>query len=259
MDRSRVGSVRGMRVLPRRGSIWIATAAAVLAVTAAGTAVALTTSTPATSTPARSTPARSTPSGVALLAASGRTSAALKVTGGTPVLQVSMARLGRTLLRVSAPDGSQPALSGSAPVVLSITGAPARGPVRVVLNSSVTWSLDFAGGTQLTEADLRGGKVRGIAVTAGSSILDLTLPRPSGTLPFLLAGGVSQFRLSLPAGVPARVTVGGGASQVSMGSQDLTGVAGGTVISPPGWTGAADRFDIDATSGFSRLTVTRWS
>jgi hypothetical protein len=44
-----------------------------------------------------------------------------------------------------------------------------------------------------------------------------------------------------------------------MGNQDLTGVAGGTVLTPPGWTEATSRFDIDATSGFSRLTVTRWN
>jgi hypothetical protein len=86
----------------------------------------------------------------------------------------------------------------------------------------------------------------------------MSLPRPAGTLPLLLAGGVSQFLLSLPAGVPAQVTVGGGASFVSVDDQNLTGVAGGTVLTPPGWATATSRFDIDATSGFSRLTVSRW-
>ena len=94
---------------------------------------------------------------------------------------------------------------------------------------------------------------------AGSDVLDVSLPRPAGTLPLLLAGGVSQFLLSLPGGVPAQVTVGGGASSVSVDGQDLTGVAGGTVLTPPGWATASSRFDIDATSGFSRLTVSRWS
>jgi len=128
-----------------------------------------------------------------------------------------------------------------------------------VLNSAVTWTLDLAGGTERTEADLRGGRVDRLAVIAGSDILDVTLPRPHGTLPLMLAGGVSQFRLSLPGGVPAQVTVGGGASFVSIDDQDLTGIAGGTVLTPPGWAAAASRFDIDAISGFSRLTVSRWS
>jgi hypothetical protein len=205
---------------------------------------------------------------VVALSSGSRTSAALEITSGTSVLEVSVAHLAGTLLRVSTPDNApvRPVLSGSAPIMLSLAGAAASGAedhsgayaVKVVLNSAVVWSLDFAGGTQRTEADLRGGKVGGIAVTAGSDILDLSLPKPAGTLPFLLAGGVSQFVLSLPGGVPAQVTVGAGASQVSIDNQNLTGIASGTVITPPGWATATSRFDIDATSGFSRLTVSRW-
>jgi hypothetical protein len=235
-----------------RRSVVIGAAAAVLAVAVGGTAYALSASSSAH---------------VASLPLAGRSQAALEVTSGTSVLDVSVANLHGALLRASIPDGApvRPVLSGSAPIVLSLAGGgttSARSTdyaVTVVLSSSVVWSLDFAAGTQRTEADLRGGRVSGIAVTAGSDILDISLPRPSGTLPFLLAGGVSQFLISLPSGVPAQVTVGGGASYVSMGNQDLTGVAGGTVLTAPGWTTATSRFDIDATSGFSRLTVTRWN
>jgi hypothetical protein len=242
-----------MSGLLSRRFVVIAAAAAVLAVAAGGTAYALS--------------ASSSSAQVASLTMAGRSQAALKITGGTPVLDVRFANLHGALLRASTPDGApiRPVLSGSAPIVLSLasggtTSAGSTGyPVTVVLSSSVVWSLDFAAGTQRTDADLRGGRVGGIAVTAGSDILDVRLPRPSGTLPFLLAGGVSQFLISLPGGVPARVTVGGGASYVSMGNQDLTGVAGGTVLTPPGWATATSRFDIDATSGFSRLTVSRWN
>jgi hypothetical protein len=240
-----------------RERIILTVAAVVAAAAGGGTALALTTS---------------APSHVASMPRGERTSAALKVTAGTPFLDVSMGKLGGTLLRVSAPDDApvRPVLAGSpsALIVLSLAGASAASGqghgqgsgyvVRVVLNSAVTWSLDLAGGTQRTEADLRGGKLDGIAVTAGSDVLDVSLPRPAGTLPFLLAGGVSQFLVSLPGGVPAQVTVGGGASFVSVDGQNLTGVAGGTVLTPPGWATATSRFDIDATSGFSQLTVSRW-
>jgi len=250
-----------LRVLTRRRLV-VAIAAVVAAVAGAGgTALALTTS------------ARSH---AVSLSRGDLTQAALKVTAGTPFLDVSRGRLGGTLLRVSTPDDApvRPVLSGSGLIVLSLAGVAPGGPgpagpgarrpdsgyaVKVVLNSAVTWSLDLAGGTQRTEADLRGGKVAGVAVTAGSAELDVSLPRPAGTMPFLLAGGVSQFLLSLPGGVPAQVTVGGGASFVSVDDQNLTGIAGGTVLTPPGWGTATARFDIDATSGFSRLTVSRWS
>jgi hypothetical protein len=94
---------------------------------------------------------------------------------------------------------------------------------------------------------------------AGSAVLDVSLPRPSGTLPFLLAGGASQVRLSLPGGVPVQVTAGGGASSMSVDDQELTGIAGGTMLTSPGWATATSRIDLDATSGFSQLTVSRWS
>ncbi len=245
--------VRGISGLFTRGRVIVAAAVAVAAMAVGGTAVALTTS---------------ASSHVVSMSTAGQTSAALKVSSGTPVLEISVGKLGGTLLRVSTPGDApvRPVLSGSRLIVLSLTGA-AQGPgsedsgyaVKVVLNSAVTWSLDLAGGTQRTVADLRGGKVGGIAVTAGSDILDVSLPKPAGTLPFLLAGGASQFLLSLPGGVPAQVTVGGGASFVSVDDQNLTGVAGGTVLTPPGWATATSRFYIDATSGFSRLTVSRWN
>lgn len=239
-----------MAGLLTRGRVITAVVVAVAAVAVGGTAFALSTS---------------VPSHVVSMPGDGRTSAALKVTAGTPVLDVSVGKLGGTLLQVSTPDGApvRPVLSGSGPIVLSLAGvARPQGSgyaVKVVLNSAVTWSLDLAGGTELSQVNLRGGKVGEIAVTAGSDVLDVSLPRPVGTLPFLLAGGVSQFRLSLPAGVPTQVTVGGGASFVSVDDRNLTGVAGGTVLTPPGWSSAASRIDIDATSGFSRLTVSRWS
>ncbi len=251
MERPKVGTVLGMSGLFTGGRVIAAVAVAVAAVAAGGTALALTTS---------------ATSHVVSMSTAGRTSAALKITAGTPVLEVSVGQLGGTLLRVSTPDGApvRPVLSGSDLIVLSLSGAGTpHGSgsgyvVKVVLNSAVTWSLDLAGGTQRTVADLRGGKVGGIAVMAGSDVLDVSLPKPAGTLPFLLAGGASQFLLSLPGGVPAQVTVGGGASFVSVDDQNLTGVAGGTVLTPPGWATATSRFDIDATSGFSRLSVSRW-
>jgi hypothetical protein len=210
----------------------------------------------------------SSPSHVASMPAAGRAQAALMITSGTPVLDISVARLGGTLLRVSTPASApvRPVLSGSRPIMLSLVGtAPAAGhgggsgyAVRVVLSAAVTWAIDLAGGTQQTDVDLRGGKVGAIAETAGCDILEVSLPAPAGTVPFLLAAGASQFLLSLPGGVPAQVIAGGGAGYLSLDGQDLTGVAGGTVLATPGWATATSRFAIDATAGVSRLAVSRW-
>ncbi len=204
------------------------------------------------------------PGHVVSMPAGGRGSATLEVTSGTPVLTITVARLGGTLLHVSTPDSApvRPVLTGSAPVVLSLVGAGGgdRAPyaVRVVLSSAVVWNLDLAAGTQRTSADLRGGRVSGITVTAGSEIMEVTLPRPARTMALRLAGGASQFLVSLPGGVPAQVTVGGGAAYVTVDGQSRVGVAGGTVLTSTGWSTATSRFDIDAIAGVSRLTVSRW-
>ena len=80
-----------------------------------------------------------------------------------------------------------------------LSASSGAGPVTVTLNAAVSWRLDFAAGTERTVANLRGGRVAAITVAAGSDIVDLTLPRPRGTVPIRLTGGASQFLLSLPA------------------------------------------------------------
>jgi hypothetical protein len=202
---------------------------------------------------------------IATLAANGRSAATLDVLTGTTALKVGVADFGTdgALLRVGTPKGDPPphlretngaAQPGQETVVdLSAPGASA---VTVTLNAAVSWRLVFEGGTTRTAADLRGGRVTDIAFTAGSSVISLALPRPHGSVPIRLAGGASQFLLSLPRGVPARVTAAGGAGEISLDGQDHVGVGGGSVFTTPGWAPDVARFDIDATAGAARVAVT---
>lgn len=203
----------------------------------------------------------------ATLAADERPNATLDVLTGTAALKIGVADFGVSgaLLRVSTPaSGPAPRLwevsangatrQGQDTIVdLSASGASA---VTVTLNAAVSWRLVLAGGTTRTTADLRGGQVTGIAFTAGSDVISLALPQPHGNVPVQLAGGASQFLLSLPAGVPVRMTAAGGAGEVSLDGQDHVGVAGGSVFTTPGWTPSAAGFDIDATAGAARVAVT---
>ncbi len=205
---------------------------------------------------------------VASLPADGHRAATLRVTSGTPLLSVRMADLGGTsgtLLRARTPDGApRPELrepegdsrgrSGHDELVLA-SASDGSSPVTITLNAAVTWRLEFAGGTERTVADLRGGRVAGIAFTAGSDIVRLTLPRPRGQVPVRLAGGASQFLLSLPGGVPVRVTAAGGAGEVSLDGQRHSGVGGGSVFATAGWSAGEAGFDVDATAGAARVAV----
>jgi hypothetical protein len=200
----------------------------------------------------------------ATLAADERSSATLDVLTGTASLKIGVANFGVSgaLLRVSTPmGGPAPHLResgvgqpGQGTVVdLSAPGASA---VAVTLNAAVSWRLLLGGGTTRTTADLRGGQVTGIAFTAGSSVISLALPRPRGSVTVQLAGGASQFLISLPGGVPAQVTAVGGAGEVSLDGQDHVGVAGGSVFATPGWAPDGSGFDIDATAGAALVAVT---
>lgn len=229
------------------GRALIVAGAAVLLV-AAGAAVALAVGVP-------SAPESHTSS----LPADGRSSATLEVVTGTRVLDVKVGNLGGTLLRASTPaDAPAPDLRlASGQVRLSAGGGTSA--VTVTLNENVSWQLDFGGGTERTVADLRGGSVSAVSFAAGSDIIDLRLPRPRAMVPVRLAGGASQVLVSLPGGVPVRVTAAGGAGEVSMDGATYSGVGGGAVFATRGWAARGAGFDVDATAGAALLSVARWS
>jgi hypothetical protein len=214
-----------------------------------------------------SSPAPSGPHTVSLpmtdlsVAGSGAT---LKVLTGTPRLTIGVANLGATgsLLRVGTPSGSPAAQlrvtagagpGGSALVAVSAKDAAS---VTVTLNTAVGWRLALASGTKQTIADLRHGRVAGIAITAGSDVLDLLLPAPDGSVPIQLAAGASRFTLSVPHGSAVRVTAAKGAGQLSLLGAKHVGVPGGSVFTTPGWAAGTAGFDIEATAGAAFLTVT---
>jgi hypothetical protein len=208
--------------------------------------------------------ASTTTSHTVSMAVGGRTRASLDVLTGTTVLTIGTADFGPggSLLTVTTPAGAPvPQLSASDPdgtgnptlVDLSAPNAPA---VTVTLSADVSWQINLDGGASRTDVDLRGGRLSGIAFDAGSSLVTLALPRPHGSVPVQMIGGASDFQLSLPTGVPARVTAGGGASEVSLEGQQHTGVQGGSVFATAGWAPGAAGFDIDATAGVSQITVT---
>ena len=237
-------------VIPLGRRTLVVAGAAVLVVAAAGTALAV------------SGPSRPD-SHTASLAADGRSSATLDVVTGTPSLNVRVANLGGTggtLLRASTPADAPPTqvtLSWKNNVV-DLSASSGTTPVTVTLNEAVRWRLDFAGGTEHTTADLRGGNVAAVTFTAGSDTIDLSLPKPRGMLPVRLAGGASQFHVSLPDGVPVRVTAAGGAGTVTVDGASYTGVGGGSVFATPGWSATSAGFDVDATAGAALLSVARY-
>ena len=195
----------------------------------------------------------------------GRPRAELAVLSGATSITIGTARMPGELVRASTPDGtgSVPVLAVSGGTVgLTLRGSGPGGggaaAVTIMLNRGVAWRLALGGGASRTAVFLGAGRLRGADLTAGSSQVTMRLPRPRGTVMIVLAGGASQVTLSAPAGVPARLALDGGASIATLAGRTTTGIAGGTVLTAPGWARAADRYDIEAPAGVADISFGTW-
>jgi hypothetical protein len=202
------------------------------------------------------------PSGpyVASLPFSGQHRASLAVLTGAASVTVSAAAIPGQLVRAWTPSGSaiRPQLAvsdGTVQVFLDGTGSGGPAAVSIELSRSVRWWLRFSGGSSQTVLHLGNEEVGGVDFTAGSSLIAMTLSRPTGTVVITLAGGASQVTIAVPAGVPARLQLWGGASTATLGGQTRIGLGGGSVLAAPGWAQAANRYDVAAPAGVSDISV----
>jgi len=208
----------------------------------------------------------------------GRQVVTLVIVSGAPSVSVTAAPLGATLVRavtgggygarpvlgvVRGPATGSPGAGEGPATTIGVSLAPAgaaggpagRAALALTVSSAVTWQPDFGGGTSRTTVSMTGGHVAGLAFGMGSASVQAALPALDGTVALRLEGGASQLSVSVPAGVPARVTAAAGASRVALGGAAFSGVAPGTVLAQPGWAAGGGRLDIDATSGVSQVTV----
>jgi hypothetical protein len=175
-------------------------------------------------------------------AVNGRDHATLDLVTGATSVTVQAADLGDTLYRVTSPPGP----------------SDSDATVTIRLNRDVRWTVRFTAGAQSNTADLRDLKhLAGVEYVGGVSAIELTLPGPAGTVPIRIDGGASAVRIHAPGAVPVQVRAGGGASRVSLDGADHNGIAAGTAFASDGWATAQDRYDVDAASGVSTITVDR--
>ncbi|WP_329108786.1 hypothetical protein OG792_09115 [Micromonospora sp. NBC_01699] len=191
-----------------------------------------------------------------------RREATLDLVNGSDAVRVRAADLGTDLYRISTAEDARvrPSVQVDGDTVLAgLAGTGRGGPaiVTVLLSDAVRWRIRLGGGAGEEIVDLTGGRVAEVEFSAGTNRAELTLPPPTGTVRVVMSGGASQFLVHLTGDAPARVRAGGGAGTVTVDGVSRSGVAGGTVITPPSWANTPDRYDIDATAGVSTLTINR--
>jgi hypothetical protein len=129
-----------------------------------------------------------------------------------------------------------------------------RGELR--LNPAYAWEIRVEGGVSKFDADLSGLALRSLVIGGGASDVRVVLPEPADVVPVHFAGSASKVALRRPRGVPARLRVAGGSSNLTFDDERFSAVCGETRLASTGAEDAADRYDIDVDGGASKLSVT---
>ncbi|HEY3903470.1 MAG TPA: hypothetical protein VGM14_06185 [Streptosporangiaceae bacterium] len=199
-----------------------------------------------------------------LLANTGQARATLEIASGATAITIGTADSNGPLVRASAPKHAniRPVIKDGRVITVTLrhtTGQPAPATLHVYLNDAVRWRLVIGGGAVGLVLNLRSAHLRATDIIAGFTAITMWLPRPAGTGTVTLAGGASRVQLVLPHGVPARLRLDGGAGHATVAGRTYAGVAGGTVLTAPGWAGAPGRYQVDAPAGLSSISVTSTS
>jgi hypothetical protein len=122
----------------------------------------------------------------------------------------------------------------------------------------VTWSIEVRGGVAHWDGDLRNLQLAAIDVRGGVSQVDLRLPRPAGTVPIRVTGGVSHLTIHRPGSVPSRVHIGGGASKLELDTQYLGAIGGPVRLETPDYGSGDDgKYDLEIGGGARKVTIKR--
>lgn len=190
----------------------------------------------------------------------GADKAGFELVSDTSAFALKTADLGADLYRISTPQGSSvvPRAAVQDDVIrlfLDRSGKRGDEAVEVQLNQDVHWRLTMTGGVKRATIDLGGAKIDGVNLVGGATRIELTLPRPDGTLPIRMSGGVNEFEVRTADAVPVRVRTRRGAGQVKLGGRTDDGVARGASFSSKDWAASKNRIDLDAVAGIGTLNV----
>ncbi len=130
---------------------------------------------------------------------------------------------------------------------------PPRG--EITLSGRVPWAIRGHMGMSDVVADLEDLELRDLEISAGTSKVELRLPRPKEAVRIRIGGGASNVELIRPVGVPVRVRIGGGASKLAIDDFSVGSAGGKTDWRSPDYDQAKSRYDIEIGAGASKVTV----
>jgi hypothetical protein len=130
---------------------------------------------------------------------------------------------------------------------------PTRG--EITLSGRVPWAIKASMGMSDVVADLQDLDLTGLEISGGVSRLLVRLPRPKAAVSVRIGAGASNVELIRPAGVPVRVRIGGGASELAIDDVRVGAAGGKTDWRSPDYDLVEGRYDIEIGAGASKVTI----
>ena len=138
-----------------------------------------------------------------------------------------------------------------------LRSVPRRGKSsgEITLNASRIWELRIRGGASHVSADLRNTQVRSLEIVGGVEHVMVDLPHPSGAVRLRITGGVSDVRISRPAGVPVTVHARGGVNGLSIDAESFGPIGLSHRWQTPDFNPHAAHYALDIRGGVSDVSV----
>jgi hypothetical protein len=153
---------------------------------------------------------------------------------------------------VRVENGTVALRSGSGFNLFGLRGAD---DARISLNKSITWDVEVGGGASRNTLELGSVQLTSLQLSGGAQQVEITLPRPTGTVPIRISGGASTITVHRPSGVAAQVRMSGGASNLTVDGDHRSVLSGDISWQSSGYGTASDRYDFDISGGASNVTI----
>jgi hypothetical protein len=126
---------------------------------------------------------------------------------------------------------------------------------EVALNASITWHIEVRGSTSRFTADLCRLRLGSLELAGGASRIEISLPRPKGSVSVRILGGASDVTIHRPEGVAARAHASGGATNLTFDERHFGAIGGDINLQSPDYDDAANRYAVEVTGGANNLTI----
>ena len=139
--------------------------------------------------------------------------------------------------------------------LLGFPSLRARG-ADIVLHAGRAWAVEVDGGAGELDAHLDAATIRSIHISGGMARSTLLLPPPVGVVPVAIAGGASRVALRLPEGTAFDLDIRRGVKDLTLDDQFVGAVGGRFRIHSPGLFDRPGHYRITIGGGASRISVT---